>query len=176
MWLAGAATTFLERLKKWLLGWLHGGPHFVVGDPARPYMLRWYILPRNPLLNVYLHKFVRDDDDRALHDHPWPSVSVLLKGRYLEQMHGKNLLGEPGIIKVMRSWQWWSLFGIPIVFRRATHRHRIELIDGDPAWTLFVTGPVVRDWGFWCPKGFVPWQKFVEPNAPGQVGRGCDAA
>lgn len=41
------------------------------------------------------------------------------------------------------------------------------------AWSLFITGPNVRTWGFACPKGWVSWQQFVEPERPGEVGRGC---
>lgn len=162
----------IRSLKKWFLGWLRGGPHFVVGDPERPYLLRWYVLPRNPILNVYVHKFLRDDDDRALHDHPWPSVSILLRGRYVEQMDGRDLLGRPARVRKVRSWKWWRLFGPPVVFRRATHAHRVELPAG-PAWTLFITGPRVRDWGFHCPRGWVRWQDFVAKDNVGEVGRGC---
>jgi hypothetical protein len=50
-------------------------PDFIIGNP--PYMLRWWLLPRNPTFNVYYHRILRDDDDRALHDHPWPSFSRL---------------------------------------------------------------------------------------------------
>ena len=52
------------------------------------YLHRWHILPRNRWCNIYLHRFVGDDDDRALHDHPWWSVSFLLKGAMLEHTLG----------------------------------------------------------------------------------------
>jgi hypothetical protein len=142
---------------KWWTGWLRGGPHFVVGDPANPYLLRWYVIPRNPFLCVYVHKFLRDDDDRALHDHPWPSVSVLLRGRYVEQTDAGRRLYTAGAV----------------VLRRATHAHRVELPGGVPAWTLFVAGPRVREWGFHCPRGWVHWKDFVDPTDAGQVGKGC---
>jgi hypothetical protein len=45
-------------------------PDFVIGGDS-PYMLRWWIIPRNKFFNIYLHRFLRSDDDRALHDHPW---------------------------------------------------------------------------------------------------------
>lgn len=53
-------------------------PDFVIGDLSNPYLLRWWVIPRNRFFNVYLHKFLRDDDDRALHDHPWWSMSIIL--------------------------------------------------------------------------------------------------
>ena len=53
------------------LGSLHRRPpDFVIGGADRPYMRRWYLVPKNTQLNVYLHHFRRSDDDRALHDHP----------------------------------------------------------------------------------------------------------
>lgn len=135
-----------QRLAAWFCGWLHGGPHFIVGSADRPYLLRWYIIPRNPLFNVYLHKFMRDDDGRALHDHPWFSVSLLLRGRYWEVTPRGRREYQAGAV----------------VVRRATHRHRIQLPGGTPAWTLFLTGPVVREWGFHCPAGFRPRHVFIE--------------
>lgn len=54
------------------------------GGPKREYLWRWHIIPRNRWFNIYLHKFAHGDDDRALHDHPWPSASLILDGRYRE--------------------------------------------------------------------------------------------
>lgn len=54
------------------------------GGPKRDYLKRWHMIPRNPWFNIYLHYFVHGDDDRALHDHPWASASLLLEGRYRE--------------------------------------------------------------------------------------------
>jgi hypothetical protein len=145
-------------VRRWFTGWLSGGPHFVVGSPDRPYLLRWYGLPRNPWFNVYLHKFCRDDDDRALHDHPWPYWSLILRGGYWEvTWNGRRWHGPGSLLR-----------------RRAEHRHRVELLPGHPCWTLFLTGPRVREWGFWCPQGFVHWKAFTAPGDVGQVGKGCD--
>lgn len=52
-------------------------PDFEVGDG---YLGRWFIIPRNRWFNVYLHRFTGSDDDRALHDHPWWSLSIMLAG------------------------------------------------------------------------------------------------
>src|SRR6202451_4200464 len=101
----------LRNLRKWFFGWLKGGPHLVLGDPLRPYLYRWYVLPRNDWLNIYLHKFLRDDDDRALHDHPWQILSIILKGGYIEHL--------PDAIKFRNPGQ--------CIFRDATHTHRIQL-------------------------------------------------
>lgn len=151
----------LKAVWKWLRCWLDGTPHFVVGanSPGGPYLLRWYIIPRNDWLNVYLHKFLRDDDDRALHDHPWRSWSLLLAGRYVEERPG-------GVRTEYRAGSF--------LCREAGYPHRIELPGGKPAWTLFVTGRRVREWGFLCPQGWVHWKKFTASGRPGEVGPGCD--
>ncbi|MEP7150066.1 MAG: hypothetical protein ABI857_14395 [Acidobacteriota bacterium] len=155
-------------MKDWLKKLLSGRPHFVIGGEGDPYMLRWYVIPRNRRLNIYVHKFLRDDDDRALHDHPWWFVSLILKGGYVE-------VTDKGPVTRDR----WSL-----AFRPATHRHRVELhrviepwaglTVRIPAWTIVVTGRSSRTWGFWCPKGFVPWHEFVDQNDEGNIGRGCN--
>lgn len=57
-------------------------------------------------------------------------------------------------------------------YRSSEYVHRLEIPDGS-AWTLFITGPVSRVLGFWCRKGFVKWNDFVDPNDKGKPGRGC---
>lgn len=146
---------------KWFKRLLSGKPHFRIGGEDA-YMLRWYLIPRNPWFNLYLHKFLRDDDDRALHDHPFNFISIMLKGSYIETTQGKT---------IQRS-------APSIAYRPATHIHRVALLkrsDGTsiPCWTLVFTGKRVRLWGFHCPKGFVPWYTFVDSRDKGSIGRGC---
>jgi hypothetical protein len=136
-------------------------PDVVIGGAADPYMRRWWLIPRNRFFNIYLHHFMRSDDDRALHDHPWWNLSVLLRGRYIEHTISAGGINQ----KVERC-------AGQMKFRGAKTAHRIELVDG-PCWTLFITGPRLRDWGFHCRLGWVPWQQFTKPENPGEVGRGC---
>lgn len=137
-------------------------PDFIIGGKENPYMLRWWVIPRNKFFNIYLHHFLRSDDDRALHDHPWMNCSYLLKGTYTEWtiapggVH-KNRVAKSGSFK----------------FRDAKFAHRIELHDG-PCWSLFITGPVVREWGFHCPKGWRSWKIFTSARDKGDIGLGCD--
>ena len=76
-------------------------PDLVIGGAADPYLRRWYVLPRNPVLNVYLHHFLRSDDDRALHDHPWVNASVLLDGDYVEVLATRGYAGKQGRIVIV---------------------------------------------------------------------------
>ncbi len=132
-------------------------PDYVIGDPATPYLKRWWVIPPNKNFNVYLHHILRDDDDRALHDHPWDNTSLVLMGILREVMPGRGR----------------TLFAGESVHRKATDRHRLE-VDPGGAWTLFTTGPRVREWGFWCEgTRFVPWQEFCKVDNPREVGKGC---
>jgi hypothetical protein len=141
-------------------------PDFVVGPSGYPYLLRWWVIPRNQCFNIYLHRFMRSDDPRAPHDHPWHNVSILLKGEYLEHL-------PEGAVKLRKPWRPWAPWRV--YARRATAAHRIELIVcGRPVWSLFFTGPVIRRWGFHCPKGWVFWKDFVSTTPGGnEIGKGC---
>ncbi len=164
-----------ENNTRWLRKCLAGRPHQVIGHVADPYLLRWYIIPRNPLLNVYLHKFLRDDDDRALHDHPWWFVSLILKGGYLEVTENPKLMMSCRTSLFDVRSPFWSRC---LAYRPAEWRHRVALPHGQnaagdvdttaprvPCWTLIITGRRSRTWGFWCnnqrrDERFVPWNEF----------------
>lgn len=147
----------LEDMWTWAEGVVQRDPDFIIGEQENPYLLRWWIVPRNEHQNVYLHWILRDDDDRALHDHPWANTSYLIAGRYREITPEGSFIREPG----------------SLITRQATDLHRLELIDGEAAVSLFFTGPKVRDWGFQCPKGWVPWQDFTGGANGELVGCGC---
>lgn len=119
------------------------------------YLQRWYIIPRNRFMNIYLHRFGASDDDRALHDHPWYSASFLLRGELLEHS-----------FKGGRHIPWL----IP-VFRTAKFAHRLEVVKG-PVWTVFITGPAIRQWGFYCHNGWRHWTKFTSKDG-NSIGPGC---
>lgn len=145
-------------------------PDVVIGGHEYPYLLRWFVIPRNPLFNVYLHQFRRSDDDRALHDHPWLfNASWILAGGYIE-----HTIEAGGIaLRTRRHAGDWKL-------RFGRSPHRVELLTENaaslPCWTLFITGPRVREWGFYCmERGWVHWQRFTAVDDPGAVGAGCDS-
>ncbi len=151
--------------RHWLRKWLRGEPHLVIGGSEDPYMLRWYVLPRNRFANIYLHKFMRSDDDRALHDHPWWWASVLLNGTYIEHRD------DGSATKRKRG---------SVVWRKPEVLHRVELepapvwnFEQDtfyekPCWTLFFTGPKLRKWGFACPEGWKVWEQFDHDGGCGE--------
>ena len=99
-----------------------------------PYLIRYYLFLKDRKwfpFNVFLHKFMKGDPDE-LHDHPWPYATLILKGGYWE------------VTPKGRHWRG------PGSFRLAGPKslHRVELEPGVHAWTLFMPGPKLREWGF----------------------------
>lgn len=171
--------------KNWLKKLISGEPHLIIPhDIYGVYLKRWYVIPRNRKLNIYIHQFLWDDDDRALHDHPWWFVTLILKGGYIEETRSRD-----GKIKLMVRT---SVFNIKspfwkrcVAYRPARWRHRVilpHLNDGlgrVPCWTLIITGPNNRKWGFWCEprklrnrsneSKFIPWDEFESQGGCGEL-------
>jgi hypothetical protein len=89
------------------------------------------------------------------------NLSILLEGSYTEQTI------KAGGVKVLtpRKAGDWKV-------RLPWTAHRI-IID-EPCYTLFITGPRIRNWGFHCPQGWRSWEEFTARDKPGEIGRGCD--
>lgn len=111
------------------------------------YLKRWWVIPRNKFANAYLHEMTGPDDDRAMHDHPWDNTSVVIRGGYLEHT-------PEGIFERHEG---------DVIARPATALHRLELLPGvTRTVSLFLTGPILRKWGFQTEAGWVPYDQFVE--------------
>jgi hypothetical protein len=101
-----------------------------LGLPECPYVIRWKIETR--IGSLRLHRWIKPDDDRAFHDHPWWFMTIVLRGGYTDRSPAGDDTLRAGSAR----------------FRPALHRHTV--IPGpDGAWTLLVTGPIARPWGFW---------------------------
>jgi len=140
--------------RSWFEQLCTGRPHQDMATEHGGHLLETLVLGApQQVRDIYLHHFVGSDEPTALHDHPWWFASICLRHGYLEILPNASRRRRPGTVAV----------------RRARHRHRITLLtnpDGTErsCWTILVTGPRVRHWGFWCasPGGhwFVPWQQF----------------
>ncbi len=142
-----------------------------------PYLIRWTLIS-TPWFRIFLHKILRSDDDRDLHDHPWPFATLLLWGRYTEHVpvHTPPEWKERRF-KPCKMITKSRMFGPgSLIFHKAEDCHRLDLelsaittdrgppIDGywqfKPVWTLFIAGPRQREWGFHTPTGWVPWEEY----------------
>lgn len=127
-------------------------PDLEIKRDGQPYLHRWYIIPRNPVFNIYLHKFVDDDIDEAHHDHPWWSLSFMLSAYGGREFYDYNHEHHIGASRELEQGD--------VIFRSAKFAHRITLQSKRPIVTLFITGPRFREWGFLCQNGWKPWTQY----------------
>lgn len=145
-------------------------PDFDIGPG---YLQRWWLLPRNPLVNVYVHRILKSDDDRALHDHPWLNCSIVLRGEYREVLPITDKCATPFTRVAELPMTSRRRRAGAVVIRRSTAPHRLVVEENRTAWTLFITGPVLRNWGFHCAHGWRHWRDFTAAEDKARVGRGC---
>lgn len=161
-----------------IIWFFHRKPDFIIQPFDMPVMERWYLIPRNRWFNIYLHR-LDGADPQHVHDHPWANISIMLKGERLEWMPTNPLTRWEVVqwahphagqyseyMRKYKAQRYQALFGAArkpgsIVFRRATDAHRLETVGG-PSYSLFITGPIVRVWGFWLPTGWVTFKDHVE--------------
>lgn len=124
------------------------------------YLHRYYLFLKDRSwfpFNVTLHKIVRSDDP-IFHDHPWPYMTIVLKGGYWEHTPVFNNEG-----KKIAEFQTWRGPG-SIIKRGAGEYHWVEIEEGSSATTLFFMGPQQREWGFLVQtkKGLHRWIRWTD--------------
>jgi len=117
----------------------------VIADPCKPelgpLMIR-YMLIRTPWFSLYLHRFLRSDNDRHFHDHPWNFWTLLLSGGYREHTPDGT---------------FWRR-RLSLLYRPAEWQHWVEIVK--PVWTLVMVTPKRREWGFVTERGWVNWRTY----------------
>lgn len=106
----------------------------------KPYLERYHV---GTLLGcrIYLHRFVRSDTERHVHNHPWRwAASLVLAGSYIEERapHDEPSIGYVSTFRQVTLFNWIT---------RST-RHRVTGVQPE-TWTLFTTGPRDGGWGFY---------------------------
>jgi hypothetical protein len=136
---------------------------FLVSRDGRPYLDRLRLV-QTPLFGVYLHRIHQPDTDRDPHDHPWPFLSLVLSGAYTERVWAGKGHRRDDLHSLEFRRRRGSLHRMSV--KRA---HMITEVDG-LLWTLVVTGPRVRDWGFWTDMGLVSWREYLGGDITGAQG------
>ena len=105
-------------------------------ETDQPVMIKWMLLgikePRKWFpFNIVIHNIPDNDLEDHKHNHPWPFVSIILKGGYWEHLDSGRYWRKPG----------------KILFRSHKTRHRIEFDPSKPnVYTLYIMGPRLQDW------------------------------
>lgn len=113
-----------------------------------PYLIRYYMLFVDRVkfpFNIFIHKFMRGDDDEDPHDHPWGFFHIILSSGYWENvpMNISKHKFDRGFYKVWRSTGYWNIVS-------SDYTHRIDLREGEPKpWTIFIPFKRNNNWGFW---------------------------
>lgn len=113
-----------------------------------PYLERYYIFLKereNFPFNIFIHKFLKSDPD-DLHDHPWGFRTVILKGGYWEHTEKGRFWRKPGFTQSVTS----------------KHKHRVELINDTPCWTLFMPFKREREWGFYKDDKWIESEEYFQ--------------
>jgi hypothetical protein len=104
--------------------------------------------------NIFVHKFLKSDTE-DVHDHPWPFLTVILKGGYYEWTPQFNSKGE----KIAEIARWYGPGSVR--WASASQYHRVELDPDVECWTLFMPGIKTRDWGFLVKNKWVQWEQYL---------------
>jgi hypothetical protein len=147
-------------------------PDLIIGPRHDPQTIRWHIFSWRGW-QLSLHKWLRSDSDRALHDHKADNISVILNGGYWEILFDSRY--------PIRARVYTERFRWPLVpyFRKAETAHRVVLPSGGaPIWSLWLRWPARRRWGYWCAQGWVDaddYNKTADYYSAGisEVGNGC---
>lgn len=123
----------------------------IIGGDQQPYLSRFQLLNFGRARGrLWLHRFHRGDEDRELHNHPFAwSGSLVLSGGYEEERLSHIVRasspGEADDLTCSVTRHFYEPGSVNIIY--ADTFHRVHLPRGE-AWTIFVSGPILRKWGF----------------------------
>lgn len=150
----------LQKIKDLSLNWLeqHDRKRVIMDRQCNePLLTRYYLFLKDRTwfpFNIFLHKFHKGDPG-DVHDHPWPYATLILKGGYYEytpNFENGKMVGET---KHWRGPGHWRICS-------SNSYHRIELVPGVTAWTLFMPGPQKQEWGFLVDNKWIHNDKYLE--------------
>ena len=153
-WAASGAVSLdrLAKVHKLVNDVIHNGEPdlvlYVNNSEGTVYLQRWWLERTigedgRGQDGMYVHTF-EGDDPASLHNHPWPSASLMIQTGLIEESHQGTVLIEPGTLYV----------------RPARFRHRLLLRRGNDnrplhAMSLFATGGRAQSWGFETQEGAI---------------------
>ena len=113
-----------------------------LGIPGDPYLVRW-VLGISGIGSIRLHHWLASDDNRNPHDHSWSFITLILRGRYFD---ATPVWGKDG---KLRKWDYVESKAGWLYYRNRDHVHYVAIIPGEECWSILLTGPKSRAFGFW---------------------------
>ena len=144
----------IPRVTSWLIKRAQRTPYFHLDG----YMERWWLL--NPYdqethivkhkwfpWSIRIHHILREDYDRALHDHPWNARTFILHGWYREVRE------EDG--------EWIRRCAGDTARLNFGEFHAIREVSDGGVWTLFITSRFQGSWGFKVDGKKIPHREYL---------------
>lgn len=161
-----------EKIKSFQIRW-----NEPLGRKECPYLYRYVLVLFG--YSIRLHHWVRSDDKRFFHDHPFNFITIVLKGSYTDVSPLYFPLTKDLVLKRNQFTKSLNennecigikLFEIlkpgAIKYRLAAHKHYVEVPKN--CWTLLFCGRSIRKWGFWIKANqfFRPLRYFSKYGHP----------
>jgi len=106
---------------------------------------RWRLL-KTPWFEVYIHGIYKEDQDEYLHNHPWKIWTMILKGGYLEELHGNR--------HRVRKFGHMS-------FSKISDFHKIKKMHRIPTYSIAIVGKRTNaEWGYMVDGRFIDHKTF----------------
>jgi hypothetical protein len=93
-------------------------------------------------ISIRLHRIMREDRDRDLHDHPWDARTIILAGWYFE-----DRMNDPSNLKSLGRISHWRSAGQTAKLSFNEY-HKITDVSPNGVWTLFITFKYRGTWGY----------------------------
>lgn len=189
LWRLLAKLLARPAIAAWLIARAKRTPyqHIMSADGSTMYMGRWWLF--NPYSRTThkperwwcpwsfrIHRIMRPDEDRDLHDHPWSARTIILRGWYAEQrllsaddpaLHAMLMSGADRGHSLDTAFQATEyLTRRPGDTARLLHGeyHRIDEVSPSGVIALFITSRWKGDWGFLVNGVKVPWRTYTNSD------------
>ena len=119
-----------------------------LGKKECPYAYRWVFIFFG--FAIRIHKWIRSDDKRYMHNHPWWFRTFVLKGSYTDVYLDKDGNIQKDLIKRFSTR-----------YRPSSHIHYVEVPEKG-CITILLTGKPINKWGFFVNGKFKRPLKFFD--------------
>ena len=152
-----------------------------IGPPECPLLDRLTVVKHRRIGGLLLHRFYPNADDRNVHDHPWWFMTLVLRGGYDDMKQCRQCEGSGRFYDEVDFYACPRCKGEGVImrermragmlrFRPALHAHRTQ-VSSSGCVTLVLTGPTVREWGFYLGSSWQQWRSYIRQH--GEAHR-CD--
>lgn len=119
-----------------------------LGKIECPYAYRWVFIFFGYAIRI--HKWLRSDDARYLHDHPWWFYTFVLKGSYTDVYEDNDGTRKEDHLK-----------RFDFRYRSSSHKHYVK-VPKEGCITILFTGKPIRKWGFYIEDKFKRPLKYFD--------------